>query len=565
MSLAEGQACPRPLGSDTLRGRGGVPLHRATDVDLNYVLLWFVGAACLLMCYRALCARRNGWVVAALGAAAATGVSFALWPDCGGYVGGGALAVLVVIPLFGYRFLVRLVLQQRYGAAWRLASALRWLHPADGWRELPQILRALASGEPATIAEMATRLGRSRASRTGIGRLGAVLLYRVNNQWAELRGWIETSLTPDELRHDANLIALYLRSFGELGDPNGLLAAHARLGDALESEGLALYRATCRLVALAFCGRKEAIARLFRGPLGLYPEPVQRFWLATADMALGNADAAREALRDILPGSEPLTAAGIERRLAFPLPVAEAALTAESREILSRVEGGLDQEERYGERTSAVGRRAYATLALIALNLLMFAVELASGGSTDVEALLGLGALNPAAVLAGEWWRVAAALFLHFGPLHLALNMLGLLLLGPFLESAVGWGRYLVAYLAAGMGSMLLIVGLAKGGVLQDQIVVGASGSIMGIVGGTVAVFLRGWAMERARIAARRLVALVFVIAFQVVFDLATPQVSFTAHLGGALIGFAAVSLMRHRVSLAPRRGGDAAAQGDAP
>jgi rhomboid protease GluP len=115
------------------------------------------------------------------------------------------------------------------------------------------------------------------------------------------------------------------------------------------------------------------------------------------------------------------------------------------------------------------------------------------------------------------------------------------------------------------MGSMLLIVGLAKGGVLQDQIVVGASGSIMGIVGGTVAVFLRGWAMERARIAARRLVALVFVIAFQVVFDLATPQVSFTAHLGGALIGFAAVSLMRHRVSLAPRRGGDAAAQGDAP
>jgi len=70
----------------------------------------------------------------------------------------------------------------------------------------------------------------------------------------------------------------------------------------------------------------------------------------------------------------------------------------------------------------------------------------------------------------------------------------------------------------------------------------------MGLVGGTAAVLLRGWRRERARVAARRLTLLVFVIAFQVVFDLATPQVSFTAHFGGVVIGFAVASLMAHRI-----------------
>ena len=90
---------------------------------------------------------------------------------------------------------------------------------------------------------------------------------------------------------------------------------------------------------------------------------------------------------------------------------------------------------------------------------------------------------------------------------------------------------------------------LPADGQRADTVVVGASGSIMGLVGATVAVHLRGWARERARIASRRLLFLVFVIAFQVVFDLATPEVSFLAHFGGVLIGFVAASLMRHRVS----------------
>jgi rhomboid protease GluP len=147
--------------------------------------------------------------------------------------------------------------------------------------------------------------------------------------------------------------------------------------------------------------------------------------------------------------------------------------------------------------------------------------------------------------------------------------MLALLFLGPFLEGALGRARFLVAYLASGMGAMAVVVALVAGGALDEEILVGASGCIMGLVGATTAVLLRGWARERARVASRRLAMLLFLIAFQVVFDLATPQVSLSAHLGGVLIGFAVASVMKHRVAAlphaSPAMGHAAHAQGTAP
>jgi len=507
-------------------------------VDLNYILLWFLAPACFLLLHRGWRARLKGWAVVSLLVMAATGVAMALRPAASGYVGGVVFGLLAVVPLVGHRFVLGRMLQQDYRAARRVASFLRWLHPADGWFELPRLLEALETGQPASLAEAAELVSRRGTAQTRIGRLAVALRYRLHNQWNELRQWIEGSLTPTDLRHDPNLIALYLRSFGELGDPIGLLVAFGRLAAATQAEEMALHRNMARLMAFAFCGRKEALARLFRGPLRLFPTTVQTFWLATADMAAGNADAAREALEGIRNACDPLTAAGIERRLAHPLPVADAALLPEAESILMMAEVGLDHDERYGPRTFAVRRTAYATFALIALNAAMFVLELAFGGSTNLEALYRLGALLPTAVARGEGWRLVAALFLHYGFLHLTLNMLALLLLGPFLEGAIGRVRYVLTYLVAGAGSMLTIAALTWAGRLEDDITVGASGAIMGIVGATAAVLLRGWLRDRARIASRRLAMLLFVIAYQVAFDLATPQVSFTGHLSGAVIGF---------------------------
>jgi len=518
-------------------------------VDLNYLLIWFVGLSSVLMLYRAIGARRRGWTFVSSFVLAATVGSVIRLPAAGGYIGGAFLGLLVLIPLFGYKLVLRHTLKQEYGKARRLASFLRWLHPADGWLELPHLLRALESGDRAVIAGAAATLGRRGASRTGIGRIGIALLYRMNNQWEELHDWIQENLTPGELRGDPNMLGLYLRAHGEMGDPNALLHSLRRFGDAISREGLGLYRNMCRLFAFAFCGRKEQVARLFRSPLEVYPLPVQRFWLATADMASGNDHAAREELQSILDECDPLTAAGIARRLSHPLPLAEAVLTAEAKEILSRIEGELEQEERYAPRISFTRGRAYATYGIITLNLVVFAMELIFGGSKDLHTLYRMGALESEAVSSGEWWRVVTALFLHYGAVHLLVNMFALLLLGPFLEFALGATRYVLAYFVSGVGSMLVIVQLTVWGHLDEELLVGASGAIMGLIGATAAVLLRGWAKERARVASKRLMFILFVVVFQVVFDLATPQVSFMAHFGGVVIGFAAASLMRHKLT----------------
>ena len=548
-------------------------------MDLNRLLIWFTAASALLLLYRAIQARRKGWATASFLVLLVTAATATARPGIGGYVGGGALGLFILLPLFGYRLLTRWTLEQKYGAAWRLASALRWLHPADGWWESPLLLRALALGGREAIAEAAAVLQQGGASRTGVGRLSVALLYRMNGQWEELRQWLESRLTAEELHSDANMGTLYLRSLGEVGETNALVAAYGPLSRARASEGSWLYRCTSRLMLFAFCGRKAPLARLLDGPLDPFPPAVKRFWLATADMALGDAEAARAALEEIRGACDPLTAAGVERRLAWPLPVAEEALTPESKEILDEAEGELEAEARYGDAPRFVRRRPFATFALIALNLVAFGLELALGGSTDIPTLARLGALVPAAVLDGEWWRALTALFLHYGAVHLAVNMVALLILGPFLEFAIGAVRYVAVYLVAGVGSMLAIVALARMGLHGNELVVGASGSVMGLVGATVAVLLVGWLHllpslsgrgrgrvgpgeaqslpqpspqpspwqgegAAARVASRRMAVLLFVIGFQVVFDLSTPEVSFTAHLSGAVFGFIAAGLV---------------------
>ncbi|MGH3049542.1 MAG: rhomboid family intramembrane serine protease, partial [Gaiellaceae bacterium] len=90
--------------------------------------------------------------------------------------------------------------------------------------------------------------------------------------------------------------------------------------------------------------------------------------------------------------------------------------------------------------TGIGSRRVNAvTLGLIAVNVLVYLAELAAGGTVDgqgntiyehgalvANAYYGDGTL--AGVAHGEWWRLFTSAFLHYGPLHLGLNMYSLLI-----------------------------------------------------------------------------------------------------------------------------------------
>lgn len=66
----------------------------------------------------------------------------------------------------------------------------------------------------------------------------------------------------------------------------------------------------------------------------------------------------------------------------------------------------------------------------------------------------------------------------------------------------------------------------------------GASGSIMGLIGALLCTALVGWRRGKAPIARKQAQTFIALIALQTLFDLMTPAVSMSAHLSGMSIGF---------------------------
>ena len=190
-------------------------------------------------------------------------------------------------------------------------------------------------------------------------------------------------------------------------------------------------------------------------------------------------------------------------------------------------------------------RIAYTTYILITLNLLIYALEIKLGGSQSSLTLDRLGALIPKKVLAGEWWRLIGANFLHYGSFHLATNMLSLFFIGRLIELSLGARYYLTIYLVSGIGSMLTFTLLAFRLGLSNAFLVGASAAIMGLIGAILAIFLQIWLKKRYSIAAkRRLQQIILIIIIQFIFDNIIPQVSFHAHLFGFIIGFSISNIL---------------------
>ena len=102
---------------------------------------------------------------------------------------------------------------------------------------------------------------------------------------------------------------------------------------------------------------------------------------------------------------------------------------------------------------SSVRRGAPAVWALIVINLMMFGVEIPWAGRRTMRTLDWLGALDPDAVIVRhEYWRLLTALFLHYGLLHILINLYALYLLGPELERLIGCFKFIMGYLIAGLG-----------------------------------------------------------------------------------------------------------------
>lgn len=171
-------------------------------------------------------------------------------------------------------------------------------------------------------------------------------------------------------------------------------------------------------------------------------------------------------------------------------------------------------------------------LALIVVNIAVFAWELSVGALSSREAVIAAGAVYGERVFAGENWRLATGMFLHAGFGHLIGNCLVLYVLGLASEQAWGRLRALQIYFFSGLGSSLLTA------LMQPKPSVGASGAIFGLLGAAIVFFYRHSPGLHPR--ARRIgSALLGWGLFQLALGLSSPIVDNWGHLGGLLTGAA--------------------------
>ncbi|TDB78582.1 rhomboid family intramembrane serine protease [Micromonospora sp. KC723] len=198
----------------------------------------------------------------------------------------------------------------------------------------------------------------------------------------------------------------------------------------------------------------------------------------------------------------------------------------------------------------ASGRRGLVTRTLIALNLLMMVLSIASdrggdamaggsglggllGGSTPLTqwgAVIGyasyvdFGPLH--GVAAGEWYRLVTAMFLHYGLVHLLLNMWALWVLGRDLEALLGPLRFLALYLVAGLGGNIAAYVFSA----PNTASAGASTAVFGLFA-AVFVLMRRLGRDTS--------AILPILVINLIFTFTVPGISIPGHVGGLLTGAA--------------------------
>ena len=206
-----------------------------------------------------------------------------------------------------------------------------------------------------------------------------------------------------------------------------------------------------------------------------------------------------------------------------PACIAEGRLT--QRPVRTTFGGGI------------TGTRGYVTITLIVLNCLVAVASALSSGSAGALAGGGIGGLMggntplsregslvPLLVANGEYYRLITSMFLHYGLLHLLMNMWALWVLGRLLETALGPVRFLALYLLSGLGGSVAVYLIAD----PRGATAGASGAIFGLFAALFVVLRR---------LGRDTSSIVPVLVINLMMTFMVPGISIGGHIGGLVTG----------------------------
>jgi membrane associated rhomboid family serine protease len=178
------------------------------------------------------------------------------------------------------------------------------------------------------------------------------------------------------------------------------------------------------------------------------------------------------------------------------------------------------------------GGQPVVTWTLIALNVIVYVVELVNSSLVLNDGALTGRFSSTIGVADGQWYRLLTSAFIHeppsggFGILHIVFNMWALYVVGPQLERLLGRSRFLTIYLVSALGGSVLFYLLAKPG----AVAFGASGAIFGLFGAWFVV------ARRLQLDARMIIGL---IAINLVISFTISGIAWQAHIGGLIAGAA--------------------------
>ncbi len=269
-------------------------------MEINGILAILTGFTAFMGLLRAVRVGGNnkGWVIASAAVLGQLLVTAWIRPAWAGYVGAVLCLILIILPSLGLMGLDRLSVRQQYRRAQLLASLLRFLHPADGWGQLPRLFGALALAKEGQEKAAAAILQQEAISST-LGRAAVAHYYLLRGRWDELLAWMEKHYDDKSLLRDPSMMVTLIQALGENGQLNEMLAKYVLFDKPLRRANR-MQLALMQMMLFAFCGRKDLVERLFMGRLSQFPRSLHTFWLATADLASGRTQIGLDALHQMV-------------------------------------------------------------------------------------------------------------------------------------------------------------------------------------------------------------------------------------------------------------------------
>ena len=468
------------------------------------------------------------WLVVNAAVLAVGAAALVFKPTLAGWLVALVFVPLVAAPMILFTQSLRQAHAGRTSVAAWLARGAAVLHPTLANRMHARLMAALAGDDEtnaAALAELATSA--PREYRPFIQAQRALL----RRDWGEV-----LAIAGARDANDVIMKPLEIRALGETGRVDAMVQSYLVARSALTgAQGL-----MPKLAVLAFGGRPQGVEALIAKKFSSLDDDSRNFWIALSHLHSASPGLGERLLVKLTTDAKKDTTRTAARRQLN-------AFAAETRlPLAATTEANLDVIEQQTlmetrERTGILST-VPVTAALIALNVLAFAAEVATGGSEDSEALINLGALWPPDVLeGGEWWRLLTASFLHFGAIHLVSNMFVLWVLGRMIEPMLGSVRTLVIYMAGALLSSAFVLWLMAEGYTGFGLLVGASGAIFALLGAETMIVLQSWWRDPETFDRRKLTTLGVILGLQVAIDLSVPNISFAAHVSGFFAGMIAM------------------------